>query len=170
MVFPARQSYISRTGAEYADVTYLASLQVFSDHFVPLWSTGLGRTLLWFLCGPTRCPKMAVYQVLSGLKAVCQGLLFLFFIRNAYHIPTGAQIIYPEVGLSPPVTRLVLSLENLATLQTLATAFGTKLASRYDFPFSSSGNTVQTSRVPRGWGTLACCLYSQSPKFSLSLL
>ena len=76
---------ISRTGAEHADVTYLASLQVFSDHFVPLWSTGLGGTLLWFLCGPTRCPKMEVYQVLSGLKAVCQGLLseVLFFIRNA---------------------------------------------------------------------------------------
>ena len=54
----------ARTGAEHADVTYLASLRLFPDHFVPLWSTGLGRTLLWFPCGPTRGPKTAVYSPL----------------------------------------------------------------------------------------------------------
>ena len=70
----------ARTGTGHADVTFLACLQLFPDHFVPLWSTGLGRTLLWFSCGPTRGPKMAVYQSSLGLKlfarVCCQKFCF----------------------------------------------------------------------------------------------
>lgn len=73
-----------QTGAEHADMAYLASLQLFSNQFVSLLSSGLGETLLWFLYGPYKVPKDGGLSGLLWIES-CQGPLsgVLFFTRSA---------------------------------------------------------------------------------------